>query len=56
MISTPSGEKQCSELITSSDLRRKLVNKVSDNKRGYYKFMDIPNGERNANKESSGCH
>ena len=37
-ISTPSGEKQCSELITSSDLRRNLVNKVkSYNKQGYYK-------------------
>lgn len=37
-ISTPSGEKQCSELITSSDLRRNLVNKVkSYNKQGFYK-------------------
>ena len=42
-ISTPSGEKQCSELITSSDLRRNLVNKVkSYNKLGYYKNPVVP--------------
>ena len=42
-ISTPSGEKQCSELITSSDLRRNLVNKVkSYNKQGFYKNPVVP--------------
>lgn len=46
-ISTPSGEKQCSELITSSDLRRKLVNIVkSYNKLGYYKNLLVPMLER----------
>ena len=42
-INTTSGEKICSELITSSDLRRKMVHMVKDaNKRGLYKNPDIP--------------
>lgn len=46
-IYTPSGEKQCSELITSSDLRRNLVNKVKRyNKQGLYKNLLVPMIER----------
>ena len=46
-IDTPSGVKKCSELVTSSDLRYKLLNMVKTaNKQGLYKNVIVPLSER----------